>query len=51
MIFASIGHFMLDVNDPTNTPDVGKGMIVLACFFIAYVPAPLPSSVFSPSSN
>ncbi|GFF58647.1 hexose transporter 2 [Aspergillus lentulus] len=35
MIFASIGHFMLDVNDPTNTPDVGKGMIVLACFFIA----------------
>lgn len=35
MIFASIGHFMLDVAEPENTPGVGKGMIVLACFFIA----------------
>ncbi|PYH83330.1 general substrate transporter [Aspergillus uvarum CBS 121591] len=35
MIFASIGHFMLDVQNPENTPDVGKGMIVVTCFFIA----------------
>ncbi|GKZ26399.1 hypothetical protein AbraIFM66951_003161 [Aspergillus brasiliensis] len=35
MIFASIGHFMLDVAEPENTPGPGKGMIVLACFFIA----------------
>ncbi|KAJ5778769.1 hypothetical protein N7520_002015 [Penicillium odoratum] len=35
MIFASIGHFMLDVDHPEETPEVGKGMIVLACFYIA----------------
>ncbi|PWY82084.1 general substrate transporter [Aspergillus heteromorphus CBS 117.55] len=35
MIFSSIGHFMLDVSDPETTPNVGKGMIVVACFFIA----------------
>ncbi|EAW11023.1 sugar porter family MFS transporter [Aspergillus clavatus NRRL 1] len=35
MIFASIGHFMLDVAHPENTPDVGKGMIVLASFFVS----------------
>ena len=34
MIFASIGHFMLDVDNPENTPGPGKGMIVVACFFI-----------------
>ncbi|KAL5358605.1 hypothetical protein BJX96DRAFT_163863 [Aspergillus floccosus] len=34
MIFASIGHFLLDVNNPENTPGPGKGMIVVACFFI-----------------
>ncbi|KAJ5251189.1 hypothetical protein N7489_001599 [Penicillium chrysogenum] len=35
MIFASIGHFVLDVETPTNTPNAGKGMIVVACLFIA----------------
>lgn len=35
MIFASLGHFMLDINSPQNTPGVGKGMIVVTCFFIA----------------
>lgn len=34
MIFASIGHFVLDVDNPQNTPNTGKGMIVLACLFI-----------------
>ncbi|PLN85660.1 putative MFS monosaccharide transporter [Aspergillus taichungensis] len=34
MIFASIGHFVLDVETPSNTPNTGKGMIVLACLFI-----------------
>ena len=32
--FASVGHFVLDVGTPTNTPGAGKGMIVLACLFI-----------------
>ncbi|KAH8431088.1 sugar porter family MFS transporter [Aspergillus melleus] len=32
--FASVGHFVLDVQTPTNTPGAGKGMIVLACLFI-----------------
>ncbi|KAJ5951597.1 Major facilitator superfamily domain general substrate transporter [Penicillium vulpinum] len=35
MIFASIGHFVLDVENPENTPAAGKGMIVVTCFFIA----------------
>ncbi|KAJ6018307.1 hypothetical protein N7451_001686 [Penicillium sp. IBT 35674x] len=35
MIFASIGHFVLDIENPENTPGAGKGMIVVACFFIA----------------
>jgi len=35
MIFSSLGHFMLDVETPSNTPNVGKGMIVVACLFIA----------------
>ncbi|KAL3424911.1 High-affinity fructose transporter ght6-like protein 1 [Phlyctema vagabunda] len=34
MIFASIGHFSLDLEDPTRTPKTGKAMIVFACFFI-----------------
>ncbi|KAJ0416969.1 general substrate transporter [Aspergillus carlsbadensis] len=36
MIFASIGHFMLDVHHPENTPGPGKGMVVVACFFILF---------------
>jgi len=35
MIFASLGHFALDQNDGTNTPNVGYAMIVFACLFIA----------------
>ncbi|KAL4930366.1 sugar porter family MFS transporter [Aspergillus undulatus] len=36
MIFASIGHFMLDVDNPENTPGAGKGMVVVACFFVLF---------------
>ncbi|KAL4919038.1 general substrate transporter [Aspergillus aurantiobrunneus] len=36
MIFASIGHFMLDVNTPENTPGPGKGMVVVACIFVLF---------------
>lgn len=35
MIFASLGHFVLDIKHPQNTPGAGKGMIVVTCFFIA----------------
>ncbi|KAJ5290779.1 hypothetical protein N7478_000030 [Penicillium angulare] len=35
MIFSSLGHFVLDRQNPENTPGAGKGMIVVACFFIA----------------
>lgn len=35
LIFASIGHFALDRQTPTNTPGVGAAMIVFACLFIA----------------
>ncbi|PTB73808.1 galactose permease [Trichoderma longibrachiatum ATCC 18648] len=34
MIFASVGHFMLDLNDPANTPTPGVVLIVFACLFI-----------------
>ena len=34
MIFASLGHFMLDIENPENAPNVGKGMIVVTCLFI-----------------
>ncbi|KAL5049070.1 hypothetical protein BDW71DRAFT_195553 [Aspergillus fruticulosus] len=36
MIFASIGHFMLDVDHPENTPGPGKGMVVVASFFVLF---------------
>ncbi|KAL4786520.1 general substrate transporter [Aspergillus varians] len=36
MIFASIGHFMLDIETPENTPGPGKGMVVVACFFVLF---------------
>ncbi|BCS23178.1 sugar porter family MFS transporter [Aspergillus puulaauensis] len=36
MIFASLGHFMLDVETPENTPGPGKGMVVVACFFVLF---------------
>ncbi|KAF2396247.1 putative MFS monosaccharide transporter [Trichodelitschia bisporula] len=35
MIFASVGHFALDMTTPSNTPGSGIAMIVFACFFIA----------------
>jgi SP family sugar:H+ symporter-like MFS transporter len=34
MIFASVGHFMLDLNDPSRTPTPGVVLIVFACLFI-----------------
>jgi SP family sugar:H+ symporter-like MFS transporter len=35
MVFASVGHFSLDQQTPTNTPGAGTAMIVFACLFIA----------------
>ncbi|KIN01525.1 hypothetical protein OIDMADRAFT_54639 [Oidiodendron maius Zn] len=34
MIFASVGHFSLDRNNPQSTPHSGTAMIVFACLFI-----------------
>ena len=34
MVFASIGHFALDVETPENTPKPGIAMVVFACLFI-----------------
>ncbi|KAE8149108.1 general substrate transporter [Aspergillus avenaceus] len=34
MIWASVGHFALDLANPPNTPAAGKAMIVFTCFFI-----------------
>lgn len=34
MIFASVGHFMLDLEDPSRTPTPGVVLIVFACLFI-----------------
>lgn len=34
MIFASVGHFSLDIKTPANTPGAGKAMVVFACLFI-----------------
>ncbi|KAF2754135.1 general substrate transporter [Pseudovirgaria hyperparasitica] len=34
MVFASVGHFGLDRDTPTNTPAAGTAMIVFACLFI-----------------
>ena len=34
MVFASLGHFALDRNMPTNTPQIGAAMIVFAALFI-----------------
>ncbi|KAF1820323.1 general substrate transporter [Dissoconium aciculare CBS 342.82] len=35
MVFSSVGHFVLDRNDPTATPTAGTTMVVFACLFIA----------------
>ncbi|KKK20427.1 MFS monosaccharide transporter [Aspergillus ochraceoroseus] len=34
MIWASIGHFALDLSNPQATPKAGSAMIVFTCFFI-----------------
>lgn len=34
MIFASVGHFLLDLETPSNTPTAGIILIVFACLFI-----------------
>ncbi|KIW19396.1 hypothetical protein PV08_03691 [Exophiala spinifera] len=34
MIFASVGHFSLDLDDPARTPSAGVALIVFACLFI-----------------
>lgn len=34
MVFASVGHFSLDINTPSNTPAAGTAMVVFACLFI-----------------
>lgn len=34
LIFASVGHFSLDRNDPQSTESSGTAMIVMAAFFI-----------------
>ena len=35
IIFASVGHFALDQENPTTTPKAGAAMICFACLFIA----------------
>ncbi|KAI1940582.1 hexose transporter hxt5 [Ophidiomyces ophidiicola] len=34
LIFASVGHFALDIKTPQNTPKAGTVMVVFACLFI-----------------
>ncbi|KAL1999756.1 hypothetical protein VTN02DRAFT_4073 [Thermoascus thermophilus] len=34
MVYASVGHFSLNINDPPATPGAGKAMVVFACLFI-----------------
>ncbi|KAI1356161.1 hexose transporter [Xylaria sp. FL0043] len=34
LIFASVGHFLLDVNDPARTPTAGIVLIVFAAIFV-----------------
>ncbi|KAI9934831.1 hypothetical protein AWENTII_005638 [Aspergillus wentii] len=34
MIWASVGHFSLDLETPSNTPQAGAALIVFTCFFI-----------------
>lgn len=35
IVFASVGSFVLNQDDPTLTPGAGSAMIVFACLFIA----------------
>ncbi|KAI9738345.1 MAG: hexose transporter hxt1 [Cirrosporium novae-zelandiae] len=34
LVFASVGHFALDRDDPSNTPGAGDVLIVFTCLFI-----------------
>lgn len=34
IVFATVGHFCLDRDDPTRTPGAGKVMVCFSCFFI-----------------
>lgn len=34
IVYASVGHFALNVKDPPATPGAGKTMVVFACLFI-----------------
>lgn len=34
LVFASVGHFALDIENPQNTPGPGVALIVFACLFI-----------------
>ncbi|KAL2821022.1 hypothetical protein BJX63DRAFT_418072 [Aspergillus granulosus] len=34
IVFASVGHFSLDIDNPPATPGAGKAMVVFACLFI-----------------
>ncbi|KAI1424034.1 hexose transporter [Xylaria sp. FL1777] len=34
LIFASVGHFLLDLNDPSSTPTAGIVLIVFAAIFV-----------------
>ncbi|KAL2837516.1 hypothetical protein BJY01DRAFT_220887 [Aspergillus pseudoustus] len=34
IVFASIGHFSLNIDNPPATPGAGKAMVVFACLFI-----------------
>ena len=34
MVFASVGHFSLDIDNPERTPKAGTTMVVFACLFI-----------------
>lgn len=36
LIFASVGHFSLDREDPSRTPSSSIAMIVFGCFFIVF---------------
>jgi len=35
MVFSSVGHFLLDINNPQSTPTAGTVMVIFACLFIA----------------
>ncbi|KAK4888680.1 hexose transporter hxt5 [Elasticomyces elasticus] len=35
LVYAFVGHFMLDLNNPMNTPAAGNILIVFSCLFIA----------------